>query len=56
MNNHPLFSLISNQGLLDDIANEYGTPLYVYPENRLKENINRLSIAIGNRFDNTQIY
>ncbi len=56
MNNHPLSSLISNQGLLEDIANEYGTPLYVYSENRLKENINRLSSAIGNSFDNHQIY
>ena len=56
MNNHPLSSLISNQGLLEDIANEYGTPLYVYSENRLKDNINRLSSAIGNSFDNHQIY
>ena len=56
MNNHPLSSLISNQGLLEDIANEYGTPLYVYSENRLKENINRISSAIGNSFDNHQIY
>ena len=56
MNNHPLSSLISNQGLLESIANKYGTPLYVYSENRLKENINKLSSAIGNSFDNHQIY
>ena len=56
MNNHPLSGLISNQGLLESIANKYGTPLYVYSENRLKENINKLSSAIGNSFDNHQIY
>ena len=52
MNNHPLSGLISNQGLLESIANKYGTPLYVYSENRLKEYINKLSSAIGNSFDN----
>ena len=56
MNNHPLSSLISNQGLLEELAKKYGTPLYVYSENRLKDNINRLSNAIGNSFKNHQIY
>ena len=56
MNNHPLSSLISNQDLLEEIAEEYGKTLYVYSENRLKDNINRLSNAIGNSFSSHRIY
>ena len=56
MNNHPLSNLISDQELLEEIANEHGTPLYVYSEERLNENINRLSIAIGNSFEKHHIY
>ena len=56
MNNHPLSSLISNQSLLEKIAKNFGTPLYVYSEDRLKENISRLSNAIRNSFKNHQIY
>ena len=56
MNNHPLSSLISNQSLLEKIAKKFGTPLYVYSEDRLKENISRLSNAIRNSFKNHQIY
>ena len=56
MNNHPLSSLISDQELLEKFANEYGTPLYVYSEERLNENISRLSSAIGNSFEKHHIY
>ena len=56
MNNHPLSNLISGQELLEKIANEHGTPLYVYSEERLNENINRLSSAIGNSFEKHHIY
>ena len=56
MNNHPLSSLISNQNLLEKIAKKFGTPLYVYSEDRLKKNISRLSNAIRNSFKNHQIY
>ena len=56
MNNHPLSNLISDQELLEEIANEHGTPLYVYSEERLNENINRLSSAIGNSFEKHHIY
>ena len=56
MNNHPLSNLISEQELLEEIANKYGTPLYVYSEERLNENINRLSSAIGNSFEKHHIY
>jgi len=56
MNKHPLSKIISNQDLLEKIAKKFGTPLYVYSEDRLKENISRLSTAIGNSFNNHQIY
>ena len=56
MNKHPLSNLISNQYLLEKIAKKFGTPLYVYSEDRLKENISRLSTAIGNSFKNHQVY
>ena len=56
MNKHPLSNLISNQDLLKKIAEQFGTPVYVYSENRLKANMSRLSTAIGNSFKNHQIY
>ena len=56
MNKHPLSNLISNQDLLEKIAKKFGTPLYIYSEDRLKENISRLSNAIRNSFKNHQIY
>ena len=37
---HPLKQLISNSGLMESLAKEYGTPLYVYDANRIINNVN----------------
>ena len=56
MINHPLSELLSQTKFLENIAEQYGTPAYVYSKDRLEENINRLSNAISNSFNNYQIY
>ena len=45
---HPLISLTEDKTLLGSIAEEYGTPLYIYSGNRIKNNIDRLSTALNN--------
>ena len=37
---HPLFHLIKDKPLLESLANEYGTPLYLYDKKQLVKNIN----------------
>ena len=56
MPHHPLQYIVEDKTLIDSIAEKYGTPLYIYSEKRLKENLYRLSEAIGNNFKNHQIY
>ena len=56
MINHPLSELLSQTKFLENIADQYGTPLYVYSKSRLEENINRLFNAINKSFNNYQIY
>ena len=56
MINHPLSDLISQTELLENIADQHGTPTYVYSKSRLEENIDKLSRAISSNFENYQIY
>ena len=56
MLNHPLSDLISQTELLENIADQHGTPTYVYSKKRLEENIDTLSRAISSNFINYQIY
>ena len=56
MLNHPLSDLISQTELLENIADQHGTPTYVYSKKRLEENIDKLSRAISSNFINYQIY
>ena len=53
---HPLISLTEDKTLLGSIAEEYGTPLYIYSGNRIKNNIDRLSTALNKHLKKTQIY
>src|SRR3989338_1695602 len=39
-----------------DLAMEYGTPLYVYEANRIRENFRRLRNAFASRYPNFQIF
>ena len=53
---HPLISLTEDKTLLGSIAEEYGTPLYIYSGNRIKNNIDRLSTALNKHLKKNQIY
>ena len=56
MTQHPLISLTEDKALLGSIAEEYGTPLYIYSGNRIKNNIDRLSTALNKHLKKNQIY
>jgi len=52
---HPLLKIIKNKPLLSAIAEKYGTPLYIYSQDRLIENINKINRALKNYFDSYHI-
>lgn len=52
---HPLINTIKNKFLLSAIADEYGSPLYIYSEERLIENVNKINSALNNNFDSYHI-
>ena len=54
--NHPLSNIISQTKLLEALADQYGTPTYVYSKSRLEHNISELLRAISMSFANYQIY
>ena len=56
MINHPLSNIISQTKLLEALADQYGTPTYVYSKSRLEHNISELQRAISMSFANYQIY
>ena len=56
MINHPLSNIISQTKLLEKLADQYGTPTYVYSKSRLEHNISELLRAISMSFANYQIY
>ena len=41
---HPLRKLISDKKLLGSIAQEYGTPVYIYSQQRIEENVSNLKM------------
>ena len=56
MINHPLSNIVSRTKLLENLADQYGTPTYVYSKSRLERNISYLLKAISISFANYQIY
>ncbi|HBR87229.1 MAG TPA: diaminopimelate decarboxylase [Candidatus Marinimicrobia bacterium] len=50
-NTHPLLHIVKNEPLLSSIAEEYGTPLYIYSAERLVANLKRIKMALDNNFD-----
>ena len=52
---HPLLNIIKDKSLLSTIAEKYGTPLYIYSEERLIENVNKINSALSNNFDSYHI-
>ncbi len=55
MTSHPLIKLIADKNLLGNLADEYGTPTYIYSQPRLLDNINRLDKALRQNFDKYHI-
>ena len=56
MINHPLSNIISKTKLLEELADQHGTPTYVYSRSRFEHNISELIKAINTNFTNYQIY
>ena len=56
MINHPLSNIISQTKLLEELADQYGTPTYVYSSSRLEHNISELMKSISASFANYQVY
>ena len=55
MNTHPLYNLIQNSTLMTSLAKDYGTPLYIYSEERLLANLERLNNALKTNFNKYHI-
>ena len=55
MKRHPLYYLIQNSALMTSLAKNYGTPLYIYSEKRLLENLDRLNNALKTNFNKYHI-
>ena len=52
---HPLRDLIRNNKLMCELAEEYGTPCYVYDQPRLVNNLRKLDSAISKHFNKYHI-
>ena len=52
---HPLKNRLENKNLLDEIAKNHGTPLYVYDYQRLVHNLNKLKKSLANSFEKFHI-
>ena len=52
---HPLRDLIRNNKLMKELAEEYGTPCYVYDQSRLIDNLTKLDIALSKYFSKYHI-
>ncbi|RMF08493.1 MAG: diaminopimelate decarboxylase [Candidatus Neomarinimicrobiota bacterium] len=43
---HPLFELVKNRALFEDLARSYGTPLYLYVDEQLRSNLETIDAAL----------
>ena len=55
MTKHSLIDLIKNKPLFKSIADQFGTPLYLYSKERLVQNIKTLDNALNENFDTYHI-
>ena len=56
MTKHPLLDKVLDGRILKNICEEYGTPLYTYYGERIRNNLNSIDAALKNNFDKYQIY
>jgi len=52
---HPLKQLVHNSDLMNSLAKEYGTPLYIYDASRIRENVNIIKNSLEKYFDKFHI-
>lgn len=52
---HPLKDLLHNKDLFESLADEFGTPLYIYSKQRLIHNITRIESSFLQNFDSYHI-
>ena len=55
MTKHPLLDKVLDGSILKNICEEYGTPLYTYYGERIRNNLNSINAALKNNFDKYQI-
>ena len=55
MAKHPLIDLLRKKQLFDFLADQYGTPLYIYSKERLIHNIDLLDKTLNDNFDSYHI-
>jgi len=55
MTKHPLLDKVLDGRILKNICEEYGTPLYTYYGERIRNNLNSIDAALKNNFDKYQI-
>ena len=51
MTKHPLLDLVKNKPLFKSLADQFGTPFYLYSKDRLIQNIKTLDNALNENFD-----
>ena len=56
MTKHPLLDKVLDGSILKNICEEYGTPLYTYYGERIRNNLNSIDAALMNNFDKYQIH
>ena len=56
MTKHPLLDKVLDGSRLKNICEEYGTPLYTYFGERIRNNLNSIDTGLENNFDKYQIY
>ena len=52
---HPLKQLVNNSDLMNSLAKEYGTPLYIYDASRIRDNVNIIQNSLSKYFDKFHI-
>ena len=52
---HPLKQLVHNSDLMNSLAKEYGTPLYIYDASRIRDNVNIIQNSLSKYFDKFHI-
>ena len=56
MSQHPLQYVVENKSFLESLVQKYGTPLYLYSGDRIKNNLQQLSGALNDHLPKNQIY